>query len=113
MAHQRQALLPLRQHRANEALIVVRTGSKEIIDNHNGFFKPEFVDFLVRYVSDIETKRVKTKAASRHLQEQRAAEVTARSAIGFDPPGHSTTRMRILPRARRLPSSCPTVATSA
>lgn len=65
-------LLPLGQHRPNEALMVVRTRSKEIIDNHNGFFTPEFIDFLVRYVTDIETKRVKTKAPSRHLEEERA-----------------------------------------
>ena len=51
--------------------MVVRTRITEIIDNHNGFFTPEFIDFLVRYVTDIETKPVKTKAASPHLQEER------------------------------------------
>jgi hypothetical protein len=44
----------------NAALVVVQSRSTDIIDNHNGFFRPEFVDFLVRYVGDIQLKRIKT-----------------------------------------------------
>lgn len=41
-------------------LMVVQSRSTNIIDNHNGFFTPEFVDFLLRYVGDIQLKRLKT-----------------------------------------------------
>ena len=52
-------------------LMVVRTGSREVIDGHNGFFNPEFVDFLVRYVTDIEAKRFGTTLARRQLASTR------------------------------------------
>jgi hypothetical protein len=45
------------------ALMVVRTSSHQVLNNHNGFFKPEFVDFLVRYVTDIEAMRFEARLA--------------------------------------------------
>jgi hypothetical protein len=56
---QRVSALPQR----HAALMVVRTSSHQILNNHNGFFKSEFVDFLVRYVMDIEAMRFEARLA--------------------------------------------------
>src|SRR5215510_12034588 len=46
-------------------VIVVRSTEKHIINGHNGFFQPHFVDFLIRYVSDIQEKRFASRDARR------------------------------------------------
>lgn len=51
-----------KDHQPYAPVMVVQSRSTEIIDNHNGFFTPDFVDFLLRYVGDIQLKRLKTTA---------------------------------------------------
>jgi hypothetical protein len=63
---------PEAPHQLYEPLMVVRTNSHEIINNHNGFFKPEFVDFLVRYVTDIENKRFHQTSQRRSLSQRQS-----------------------------------------
>ncbi len=53
--------------RHNTPLMVVRTQSHDILDGHSGFFQPGFVDFLIRYVDDVEAIRW------HHLPERKAA----------------------------------------
>jgi len=65
-------LKPEAPHQPYEPLMVVRTNSHEIINNHNGFFKPEFVDFLVRYVTDIENKRFHQTSQRRSLSQRQS-----------------------------------------
>ena len=48
-------------------VLVVRSTEKQIINGHNGFFQPNFVDFLIRYVTDIQTKRFAVRDARRDL----------------------------------------------
>ena len=59
--------------RHNTPLMVVRTQSHDILDGHSGFFQAGFVDFLIRYVDDVEAIRW------HHLPERKAA-FRARSA---------------------------------
>jgi hypothetical protein len=47
--------------------VVVRSTERQIINGHNGFFQPQFVDYLIRFVTDIQGKRFST----RHERVQR------------------------------------------
>lgn len=68
------SLKPIAARRVNNSPVAVIYSKDQIIDGHNGIFKPQFIEFLVKYVDFIEGKNL---ALRQERWEERRAKANA------------------------------------